>query len=64
MALQVAGWLADGGENQQLLSKMLPFVRTLSMMDNQAKAYFCRDYICQLPVTDLEGLEEILAKEG
>ena len=56
--------LADGGENQEFLGKMLPFVRTASMMDGQATAYFCRDYTCQLPVKDPGELEKILAREG
>ncbi|MCW5201998.1 thioredoxin domain-containing protein [Desulfobulbus sp. US4] len=55
--------LADGGENQEVLGKMLPFVRTASMEDNQATAYFCRDYTCQLPVVDPEELAEMLARE-
>ncbi len=55
--------LADGGENQEVLGKMLPFVRTASMEDNQAIAYFCRDYTCQLPVVDPEELAEMLARE-
>ncbi|MCI5126241.1 MAG: thioredoxin domain-containing protein [Candidatus Electrothrix sp. AR5] len=55
--------LADGGENQEVLGKMLPFVRTVSMVNGQATAYFCRDYTCQLPVTDPEELEMIMARE-
>ncbi len=55
--------LADGGENQEFLEKMLPFVRTASMVGKQATAYFCRDYTCQLPVVDPEELAEMLARE-
>ncbi|MGB5684973.1 MAG: thioredoxin domain-containing protein, partial [Candidatus Electrothrix sp.] len=55
--------LADGRENQDFLGKMLPFVRTARMVGKQATVYFCRYYTCQLPVTDPEVLEGMLARE-
>jgi uncharacterized protein YyaL (SSP411 family) len=55
--------LADGGENQEFLGKLLPFVRTARMVGKQATVYFCRDYTCQLPMTDPEALEEMLGRE-
>ena len=53
--------LADNGDNQQFLSNFLPFIRTVAMQDNKATAYICRDYTCQLPITDPALLAEELA---
>ncbi|MCI5212530.1 MAG: thioredoxin domain-containing protein, partial [Candidatus Electrothrix sp. ATG2] len=52
--------LADGGENQEFLGTLLPFIRTVTTVDNQATVYFCREYTCQLPVTDPDELEKML----
>ncbi len=51
--------LADGGDNQQLLAGFLPFIRTVAMEENKATAYVCKDFTCQLPITD----PALLAKE-
>ncbi|MCI5121620.1 MAG: thioredoxin domain-containing protein, partial [Candidatus Electrothrix sp. AUS4] len=56
--------LADGGENQEFLSKRLPFLETVAMVDDQPTAYICRDYTCQLPVTDPDELKRILVGGG
>ncbi|WPD24282.1 MAG: thioredoxin domain-containing protein [Candidatus Electrothrix scaldis] len=56
--------LADGGENQDFLSKWLPFLETVAMQDDQSTAYVCRDYTCQLPVTDPAELKRMLKEEG
>ncbi len=55
--------LADGSKAQNLLSKYLPFIANIHMLDGKATAYVCEDYACKLPTTDvtlivglLEGL--------
>ena len=48
--------LADGGANQKMLAKMLPFMRTVTMKDERATAYVCRNFTCRLPVNTVEDL--------
>ncbi len=48
--------LADGGDNQKMLAKMLPFMRTVTMKDERATAYVCRNFTCRLPVNTVEDL--------
>ncbi len=56
--------LADGSENQQFLAEKLPFLRDVTMIDGKATAYVCRDFTCNLPVTDPEELEKQLKLES
>ncbi len=53
--------LADGGDNQKMLAKMLPFMQTVFMKDGRATAYVCRDFTCRLPVTTVKELAGRLA---
>jgi hypothetical protein len=53
--------LADGGENQAYLSEKLPFLESVSAIDDQAAAYVCTDFICKIPVTDPQSLQQQLA---
>ena len=53
--------LADGAENQQYLGRLLPFIRTVTMQDDKATGYLCKDYSCQLPVTEPADLLQQLA---
>jgi hypothetical protein len=52
--------LAAGGENQQFLAQKLPFLKDVAMIDGKATAYVCRNFTCNLPVTDPEELEKLL----
>ena len=54
--------LADDAENQQFLSGFLPFIRTVKMQDDCATGYLCRDFTCQLPVTEPESLRKELLR--
>ncbi|NOQ46297.1 MAG: DUF255 domain-containing protein [Desulfobulbaceae bacterium] len=51
---------ADGGKNQKFLAQNLDFMKTVSMQNNQATAYVCRDFTCRLPITDVQELKNNL----
>jgi hypothetical protein len=55
--------LADGGESQKTLTKLLPFLETIKPVDGKATAYVCVNYACQLPTTDRSKLAELLGKQ-
>ncbi len=46
----------EPGEEQQAMARLLPWVGAMRMVDGRATAYVCRDFVCQAPVTDPEGL--------
>jgi uncharacterized protein YyaL (SSP411 family) len=52
--------LADGGRNQAFLGERLPFLGAMGPQDGRATAYLCRNYACELPVTDPARLGELL----
>ncbi len=56
--------LADGGDNQKMLAKMLPFMQTVTGKDGRATAYVCRDFTCRLPVTSVGELAHRLTGAG
>jgi uncharacterized protein len=51
--------LADGGDSQKTLTKLLPFLETIKPIDGKATAYVCVNYACQLPTNDLGKLMEL-----
>jgi uncharacterized protein YyaL (SSP411 family) len=53
---------ADGGAGQQFLQERLPFIKDVSPLQNQATAYVCENYACQLPTHDLATLRKLLSK--
>ncbi|HUJ72889.1 MAG TPA: thioredoxin domain-containing protein [Verrucomicrobiae bacterium] len=53
--------LADGGESQKTLAKLLPFLETIKPLDGKATAYVCVNYACQLPTNDIEKMTTLLA---
>jgi uncharacterized protein YyaL (SSP411 family) len=53
---------ADGGASQQFLQERLPFIKDVSPLQNQATAYVCENYACQLPTHDLATLRKLLSK--
>ncbi len=55
--------LADGGDNQQYTGRFLPFIQTVAMQHNQATGYVCKDFTCQLPMTEPDALRAELAGE-
>ena len=55
--------LADGGENQAYLAEKLTFLESVSAIDDKAAAYVCTDFICKIPVTDPQSLQQLLVGE-
>lgn len=38
----------------------IPLLKDRGILDGEARAYVCEDYVCQRPVTTVEGLAEVL----
>ncbi len=45
-----------GGEQQERLATLLPWVREMSALDGKAAAYVCHNFTCDRPTTDPAGL--------
>jgi uncharacterized protein YyaL (SSP411 family) len=56
--------LLDGGEEQMKLSELNPFYASFSMQGGKATAYICRDYVCQLPTSDIATITKMLDKKN
>ncbi len=56
--------LADGGDNQNMLATMLPFMQTITGKNGRATAHVCRDFTCRLPVTSVSELAGQLTGAG
>ena len=52
--------LVDSEETRTRLAEGIPSVDGMRRIDGRAAAYVCRDYACQLPVTDSSALSELL----
>jgi uncharacterized protein len=52
--------LADGATNQGFLSQHAPEIADMKPIDGKPAAYVCRNFVCDLPVTDPEALREKL----
>ena len=52
--------VADGNQDGFLYSK-LEVLKLLTRIEGKATAYVCENYACQLPVTTVEGLEQLLS---
>ncbi len=52
--------LADAGPAQKWLGERLEFLQTVEPIDGKPAAYVCEDFVCQLPVTEVEKLRELL----
>jgi len=52
--------LADGGDSQKTLTKLLPFLETIKPIGGKATAYVCVNYACQLPTNDRSKFVELL----
>ncbi|MEO8438648.1 MAG: thioredoxin domain-containing protein [Spartobacteria bacterium] len=53
--------LADGGAGQKFFSAQVEFMKAVGPIDQQATAYVCENYVCQLPTTDVNKLSQLLA---
>lgn len=51
---------ADGREGQEYLAEGAEFLKSVVPIDGKATAYVCRDFTCQMPVTDPQELRKIL----
>ncbi len=52
--------LVDSEETRTRLAEGIPSVDGMRRIDGRAAAYVCRDYACQLPVTDSSALSELV----
>jgi uncharacterized protein len=52
--------LADGGRNQNWLAERVPGVRFMGPVQGRSAAYVCRNFACELPVTEPKELAELL----
>ncbi len=52
--------LADGSAGQKFFSGQVEFMKEVTPIDNQATAYVCENYVCQLPTADLRKLSQLL----
>ncbi len=54
--------LADGGPNQNLLAEYVAGIRMMAPVQGRSAAYVCRNFTCELPVTEPKELMELLEK--
>jgi uncharacterized protein YyaL (SSP411 family) len=52
--------LIDSGETRARLAANIPSLAGMQPLHGRAAAYVCRDYTCQLPVSDPAALDELL----
>jgi hypothetical protein len=52
--------LVDSPEARRTLAARIPSIEFMEKIDGRASAYVCRNYTCQLPVTDSEKLAELI----
>jgi uncharacterized protein YyaL (SSP411 family) len=52
--------LADGKESQAWLSQHIEAIREMGPVNGKAAVYLCRNFACELPLTDLAELEKRL----
>jgi uncharacterized protein len=52
--------LIDSDETRSRLARDIPEVAAMQPLGERAAAYVCRDYACQLPVSDAAALDELL----
>jgi len=55
--------LADDAENQQFLADKISIMKDIKMIGGKATAYVCEHFTCQLPVTEVKDLNELLIKK-
>ncbi|MDZ7359516.1 MAG: thioredoxin domain-containing protein [candidate division KSB1 bacterium] len=55
--------LMDGGEGQDYFSRFLPFVKSMTSLNQKATVYVCENYTCQLPTTDIPVMVQLLERK-
>jgi hypothetical protein len=53
--------LADNGPGQCYLEQNMPFMKSLSTIDNKATAYVCENFTCKRPVNSGQELASLIA---
>ncbi len=56
--------LADGDSNQEFLTARLPFLASVTPLENKSTAYICENYACNLPTNDLSHFITMLDKNS
>jgi hypothetical protein len=51
---------AVGGTQQKELSQALPFLASLHEQGGKATAYVCQNYVCNLPTSNIQVMEQLL----
>jgi uncharacterized protein YyaL (SSP411 family) len=54
--------LADGGEGQNWLAQHVEALRLMAPVEGRTVAYVCRNFTCELPVTETDQLAEALER--
>jgi uncharacterized protein YyaL (SSP411 family) len=52
--------MVDSPEARRALAERIPAIASMQMVDGRAAAYVCRDYTCQLPVSEPSRLAELI----
>ena len=52
--------LVDSPETQKALAAWIPSIESMTKLASRAGAYVCRNYTCQLPVSEAERLAELI----
>jgi uncharacterized protein YyaL (SSP411 family) len=50
----------DSAETRSALAAGIPAIEEMHKLDGRAAAYVCRDYTCQLPVSEAARLGELV----
>jgi uncharacterized protein YyaL (SSP411 family) len=52
--------LVDSPETQRALAAGIPSIESMRPLDGSASAYVCRNYTCQLPVSEPAKFAELI----
>ena len=52
----------EPGNHQEHISKLVPWVKKMTMRNGHATAYVCHDFVCQEPVNDVSELKKIISE--
>ncbi len=53
---------ADNGEGQKFLNEFIPSINNFSPLGGRQTAYICHNFICELPVSNMESIIQILER--
>jgi len=52
--------LKETGLKDSLIEELIPFIKDYSQIKNQATIYVCKNQQCQLPITNIEKMKQLL----